>query len=380
MYSRKLTVEALDHFTFFLLYYGLFSALAFVASNNIAAFAHGLLLLIPLVINFVIRRFVKRLGFLLLAHSPMPILVGILLAPFAATFWWVVMAIALAIHSVVFAFRGPPTEKASFLAACFFVLGGFGLWAALVGGVTAPIFPIVLMAAVVGRILLIRMIKMDTSLDTMLNTYKQPIGEIARFDYKLMVGLGAAIAVVAVVIYLAFFAPVVGLVMDNLPDVPRFELETEGRSLHDGHGRLEPTPPSGSPFRIGQQRNFWNTMASILFFITGIALTIGIAYGAYIIIKYIVTRKADKGEPGAEIFEFGDTREFILPKSHNRRKRRTAEADLHPIRRLFRDTAKKHIKMGVSIKKSDTPTDIAKRITAEDISNLAEDYAEVRYK
>jgi len=377
MHIRKQTVEAMDHFTFFILYYSIFSFLAISATNDLDSFLHGTFLLVPFVINFFLRRIARRFGVLVLLHAPFPILVGLVLSPFPATFWWVIMAIALAIHSIVFAFRGPPTEKAGFMAACCILIGGPGVVTALVG-LSAAVYPALLTLAVVGRILLIRMVKMDVSLDTMYNTYNQPINKIMAFDYKLMLGLGAAFAIVAVVLYLAIFAPLSGLLVDNLPNPPQFELDAEGRGLfRDVRG--EPTPPTGEDFRLQGQRSFWNSIGSIFFLITGIAMTIGIIYGAFIILRYLANRKTAKPELGIESCDLEDEREFILPRNDSRKKRRAVESSLHPIRRLFRDTAKKHIKMGVSIKKSDTPTDIAKRIVTEDINNLANEYAEVRY-
>ena len=377
MQSRKITVEILDHFTFFILYYSIFSFLTITDTSDFASFFHGALLLIPFAINFFIRRITRRLGMLFLLHAPLPIIVGVAMSSFHGTFWWVIMAIALAIHSVVFAFRGPPTEKAGFMATCAILIGGASITAALVG-YGSLVYPALLTIAVVGRILLIRMVKMDVSLDTMYNTYNQPINKIMAFDYKLMLGLFAAFAIVSVILYLIFFAPVYGLIMDNIPTPPRFEFDAEGRGLlhYDRTGM----PPAGDDFRIHGHRSFWNTIGSVFFLITGIILTIGIIYGAFIILRFLANRKTAKAKPGMESCDLEDEREFILPRTNNRRHRRAMETNLHPIRRLFRDTAKKHIKMGVSIKQSDTPTDIARRIITEDIGELASEYAEVRYK
>jgi hypothetical protein len=74
-----------------------------------------------------------------------------------------------------------------------------------------------------------------------------------------------------------------------------------------------------------------------------------------------------------------DEREFIRPAPRLRSLRATP-APLHPIRKLFKDTAKKHVKMGVPIKHSDTPTDMKNRIHSEDIGGLVEEYETVRYK
>ena len=382
-YSRKLVVEALDHFVFFALYYGIFVTAAYVVTSDIFSLVYTALMIVPVIINFVFRRITTHLGALILLHISIPVAMAIFLPTQVVTILWVGMALWLAIHSIQFAFKKPPTESASFVGVSAALLSGFSIWAAVTGalGAFAAVYPILLCIAVVGRILLIRMIKMNTSLDAMHLSYKQPIDRIVAFDYKLIVGIAVVVIGVSAFIYFVAIAPIAGHVSNYLPNAPDWESSGSG-GLPAASGLRDVTPPGQTDMRGAPTFRFWNALATVVFSFTAVGIAAGAIYVAYRVLMYIYTRRTNRTNTDSLSAEIEDLREFILPgrKRRSGKKNRKEILELHPTRILFRDTAKKHVKMGVSIQKSDTPTDMAVRIRAEDITPLAEEYAGVRYK
>jgi len=375
--SRKLIVQVLDDLTFFALYLGVFATVAFEITSSSMSLLFSILMIIPATINFFLRRLTTNLGKLILLHSIIPIVLVIVLPTQANTFLWVAISLWLALHSVIFAFRKTPTDTISFIVPAAFILGGLSVMDTMFSGTSifTVAYPTLLCIAVLGRILLIRMIKMNNSLDAMHLSYKQPIDKIIMFDYKLIAGIVVAVIGISIIIFVLVIAPTSQLIWNNIPNAPELGSWSRG-DLPPAQTPLTnqtdmPNPPV---FR------FWNILATVFFGITGVGLVIGAAYGIYRILLYISSRRYKRDQQESTPTDIQDEREFIRPRVKKQRKKALiAIAELHPIRRLFRDTAKKHVKIGVQIKKSDTPTDIATRIRSEDISTLAEEYAEVRY-
>ena len=377
--SRKQIVKALDDLTFFALYFGVFSTIAFEITSM--GLLYSTLLIIPAIVNFFLRRITTNLGKLILLHSIIPIALAIILPTHAGVFVWVAISLWLALHSVIFAFRKTPTDTISFIVPAAFILGGISVMDAMYAGTSifTILYPALLCIAVLGRILLIRMIKMNSSLDAMHLSYKQPIDKIIVFDYKLIVGIVVVVIAISVIMYVLIIAPLVQLIWNNIPNAPEFGGWTRGE-LPTGTTPAQPPTASQADIPAPPVFRFWNALATVLFGITGIGMLIGTAYGIYRILLYLSSRRYNRDQLESAPTNIQDEREFIRPRAKKQRKKAlVAIAELHPIRRMFRDTAKKHIKVGVQIKKSDTPTDIVTRIRSEDISTLAEEYAEVRY-
>jgi len=146
--------------------------------------------------------------------------------------------------------------------------------------------------------------------------------------------------------------------------------------------RLPPGQPLSELLELPERTSspFWEFLTNIIFGIVSIGIIALILYVAYRLLMVLLRLRPRRRDMYSDSASTEDEREFIRPKARKRNRIRSVFSELHPIRRLFKETAKKHVKMGVSIKKSDTPTDIKNRIHSEDISDLADEYAEVRYR
>ena len=378
--NRILIGEAIDSFLFFVLFFGVFAPIAYLINAGLSSIVYSALMIIPATINFFLRRISRKLGVLLLVHSIIPIAIGIILLTRATTLLWVVIAMALALNSVVFAFRKLPTDRASFIAPCVVIFTFAAGWAFMVGqSHFLMLYPILLTITVLGRILLMRMLKMNMSLDAIETAYKQPIDKIITFDYKLTAGLVVAIPGVAFVIYMLLISPVIELIWQTA--VPAIEITPPeiGERPIGAIPAAAPTEAEAHDLSFREPSRAWRLLTTVFFGVGSIGVIAGVCYGIFRLVLFILTRSASKYIEQTVETDIEDIREFVRPASTRRRRLHDVFVELHPIRRLFRDTAKKHIKMGVSIKKSDTPTDMAMRIQSEDISNLADEYAQVRY-
>ena len=379
--SRQIIIEAISYLTFFVFFYGIFATVVFIISEDTANLLWAGLMIVPGIIFFMFRQITTRLGVLLVLHLTIPVLLAVVLPNDMIGNTWAVIALALAIHSIIFAYQKLPTEIASFIAPCSIILIIFTFWATNTGNwVLASMYPVLLAIMVTGRILLVRMVKMDRSLDAIHMSYKQPIAKIITFDYKLTIGLIVAIVGVSMVIYLLLISPMSNVILNMRREA--VEIDFYGRGLQETPRpapsvhihelfRLETRPPSP----------FWDLLSSVVFGIASIGIIAGVLYGLYRILMFFLRYSSLRNKSEMAFTDVEDEREFIRPKASKRRSRiRSVLTELHPIRRLFKETARKHVKMGVPIKQSDTPTDMAGRIQSEDITGLAEEYAQVRYK
>ncbi|MCL2286462.1 MAG: hypothetical protein FWC32_08880 [Firmicutes bacterium] len=379
--SRQIVVEAIHYLTYFILFYGIFATIVFLISEDTASLLWAGLMIVPGIIFFLFRQITTRLGVLLALHLVIPVLVAVILPNDIINNTWAAIALALTIHSIIFAYQKKPTEIASFIAPCSIILIIFTFWAVNTGNwVLVPMYPVLLAIIVIGRILLIRMIKMDRSLDAIHMSYKQPIDKIITFDYKLTIGLIVAITGVSLVIYLLLISPVSNVIVNMRREA--VELDFEGRGLQETP-RPAPSVHINRLFQLEEHPSspFWDLLSSVVFGVASIGIIAGVLYGLYRILMFLLSYSSHRSKHQTASVSIEDEREFIRPKASKRRSRiRSVLTELHPIRRLFKETARRHVKMGVPIKQSDTPTDMAGRIQSEDISSLAEEYAEVRYK
>ena len=377
---RKLAIEALGNFTYLLLFYAISATVALMVSDNSAVLWQAGLLAVPVIINFLLRRVCRTFWELLIAHIVLPVLMVVFMPNNPMTFVWVAAVAGLGLYSVILPYRRLPTEAISFGAVCALILVALSFWAAATERMQlVAMYPVVLVLAVAGRMLFIRMIKMDRSLEIIHQSYKQPIDRLIAFDYKLSAGIGAAFVAMAAAIYLLLIAPIVNALRRTTPTVPNIELEDNGR-IPDAIIMRDASPPAfleDMPHR--EPWLFWDILTPIVFAIATTLALILVVYGAYRLLMFLLGLKAHKSSLATDTLNITDEREFIRPAPRLRSLRATP-APLHPIRKLFKDTAKKHVKMGVPIKHSDTPTDMKNRIHSEDIGGLVEAYETVRYK
>ena len=389
--SRKLVIEILSNLLFAALFYGIFAVAVYVVSGSRWELLRLGLIVVFFAINFFLRRVSKVLGVLIAVHLVVPSAVAavvLLLIPFS---WlgvvWIVISVAAAGYSIWYVIRGVSVTD-SYITVTDLAFIAISLWAAWAGHWhLVALYPSLLVFMVVGRTVVAHMVEMDMSLEAIQLASTQPVKQIITFDYKLAAGLAVFMIGGAVILHLLILSPIIAALWDIFPGLPRpmldlnFETTTE---YQDMYIPAEPQAPDhiSEYFQDVDRIQFTIPRFIVLLFqilIGGVilAVIIGVIYTIMRSIIYFLGRRVEAHEPEDFMGEAIDEKEFVFPKSKILRKRNTNE---HPIRRLFRETAKKHVKMGVPIEKSDTPTDMANRIQAEDISGLTKEYAQVRYK
>jgi len=241
------------------------------------------------------------------------------------------------------------------------------------------LYPILMVLIGTGRIIVMHMLQMDKSLDAIQPPAAQK-SRIISFNYKLMAGLGAAMIALTMAIYLGIIAPVAGVLIQNVPELQRISSPSEDEPIQPMPSRSVMTEflmPYGD---YAEPSTMWQVL-DVLFRMAGTIIIFGIiVFVLFMLVRAIIRLlklRAQSADAELQSDWAQDEREFILPQ--RARTKRGTQQEEHPIRRLFRETIQAHIKRGVPIQKSDTPTDITHRIHSEDIAPLAEAYAQVRY-
>jgi|GEM_PF-1259691 len=382
--TRKTIVEIIDELTYAAFYYGIFAIIFFLISSNTADLFWLLLIPVPMAVNFYLRRVFSHLGTLMLMQLVLPTTIIIAMLAVGWRLWglWVLLFSVLVIHSLVFAFRKIPTDAKGFIALCGAVLCALGFWAAMAG---APplvyIYPPIILFTIIGRLIFTHMLKMDISLDAINLSNTQPVEQIIAFDYKLVAGLTMVMVVVSLALHRWLFIPVFAVFAQLFPGLPSADMLPGGGSRPE-HGHASGYVQDAYTRQLLREREPWlsDSVTQLFFGLFAIVFAIVALYGVYRFVMFILyfrTSKIKMGEkPAADIH---DKREFIRPTKRRRLGRILLQANEHPIRRKFKQTAQRHIKLGVPISKSDTPTDMARRIHTEDIAALVEEYSIVRY-
>ncbi|MCL1884257.1 MAG: hypothetical protein FWF81_10985 [Defluviitaleaceae bacterium] len=269
-------------------------------------------------------------------------------------------------------------QEIIFLCAVVFI--GISLFAANAGNFSlVAICAGLLLVSVVLCLVLLHMTQMDTTLDVMQNSSAQPVKRIINFNYKLVAALGVGILVFSLVIYFAVVSPIMNAVVSAIPQLDVLSPPpTVERHF---------TPPQGrySDLIVPEQRGFFveplmpimGTLIGIIFSIVGVVI---VSYIIFVIIRAILIRLSNHKRYYDAFFKSSDSedeKEFIF--SSNKKAKIPRSKNENEIRRLFRETISRHIKFGVEIKNSDTPSEMAAKIITEDISELAEKYSPIRY-
>lgn len=388
--TRRITAEIINLITHYAFAYGLLATLMLWLFEDPFYVWYMALIAIPFAINFFLRRVVKNMLLLILIHATVPAALVFILTMDMFGVLCVLIAVALAVHSISYAFGKAPTTNMSFIILSVMLYGTLSLWASYQGMLPLPfIYPLVLAVIIIGRTILLSMLQMDKSLNALQSQAKQPIEKILTFNYKLVAGLLATIIVMTVVLYFVLVAPTLRTAVGMFPGIPDFvpwEDDSQGyvdqlAQVPVGHELSElmgePTPSIvwqiiGLLFRI--------VMTIALFVIGGVLIFAVLYYAPRAIFRFLSSSAPKKqGEVISQDME--DVREFIFLENIPKRKRPFwGKSKENPVRRLFRETVVKHIKKGVPIQQSDTPTEMSLRISAEDISKLADEYAQIRYK
>jgi len=378
--KRKLVIEAIDNAVFFALYFGVFIAVVAATSSYAFDLARAGFMVLPAICYFYFRRVFTNYGTLFVMHLIVPALFAII----GVGFVWVLMALVLAGHSLLYMVRKEPRDTTGFIALATTLFIILSLWAAYMAHwQLLAVYPGLFLAAAVGRLVIMHMVQMDKSLEAILESSPQPVDAIIKFDYKLVAGLAVVMICIAAVLYFLIFAPILGAAWGIVPGLPPLDQrppqEELIRELIDPDTIFPDAPPRDQYTAMSPLFRFLDVFFRILatvatFFILAFLLFVI----ARAIVRFLSRRSRGDNSPDA-LRGIQEEREFILPQIKRRKRARTVFADEHPVRRRFREKVQNHMKMGVPIKKSDTPTDMTKRIQSEDISDLAEAYAPVRY-
>ena len=430
---RALTTEIIDTFLHLIIFYGFFATVLFLTHSDTAYLWQVGLIFVPFAINFFLRRIGKNIVFSVALHLVAPILVIMFSPNDVIKVHWMTMTFALALHSVLYPYYRQPAiyrqqiiipfkranvsantpearrEKAvggeysdrfkntqkvfkgNFVLGIVVVFTALAVITSVSGYWPLPLMhSVIILILLIGRLVHLRMAQMDTSLDAKQSSSKIAVEKIITFDYKLTAVSVLLLIASTLVLYFLLIAPALNMAADLLPGLPNLRpAEYDGYLYTIGEaesiGASEPwlmrlllglmlmdTVPDWLKLLLS---GFLRLFAGALILI-GISLVIiGIART---VIRVLSFRSYKHGlgfvAEGREI-----EREFIFDAEKPRKPPRYNRSGEHPTRRLFRETVAKHKSKGVPIEQSDTPAEIAERITTENIKGLVEEYAPVRY-
>jgi len=395
--TRKIIVELLDTLVYAAIFYSLFSVAVYMTSFEYISFLQTGYFAALVAANFCMRRVcfanlfrrdktvVTLLGLkLAITHLTIQVVV-IAILPFSAMgMVWFAFSLAMSLHSIWYARRiFPPRRSVIWTAAVIFIL--ISIWMAIEGNwFFVSVYTLLTLFVAIARLIVIHIINVDSSLKAA-ESSSQPIRKIIAFNYKLLAGFVLVFSGIVAAVYFTIIRPVLLAVGTAIGRLPALERHVEQITRDEYLGpifRPRLTDIDGITLLI-----FWNHMnpsrtnyaayliINILLGAMTIALVLGIGYIVLRIIFRFINMRAKTGihKP---LSKFEDEKEFISP-SRTRRVKRTKKE--HALRRLFRETVQKHIKMGVPIKNTDTPTEMTVRVHDRNFDSLADEYSRVRY-
>jgi len=376
--------EIFDQISYLVLFYGLLATLLFVYTGDALDIRRAWFIAVFFVVNFFLRRITKIAVLSLAIHLCVPILLLIILPFEIYTMIWILACLISAIHSTVYPFNNEPASASSFVvtSTILFVIlslvaGSRGYWPLV------AIYPPIIVGIAIGRHMLMRMLQMNKSLGVTQSTSQKPVVKILAFDYKVTIGLVVLMVGMIMAFYVFVIGPALRLAVDIFPGLPDIEFSDAPPPI------VPATPPEGVDISdifeaMPERSNIFMLILGWLLRMAFSLIAVAAVSGLLILIVRIIIRFIGLRSQGQKQMEdtdgYEDEKEFMFPveKWRNRRRKIFGKNE-HPVRRLFRETAQKHIKNGVPIIKSDTPTEIANRIQTENIGGLVEEYSQVRY-
>lgn len=375
-------IRLILHFTVF---YGLIIIGAMPVIGDDRAAFWCLLAFVPFFINFLIRRYIRSTVLMLIAHLLVPTAAFFMVGDIIMRVFVMVILAVFTVYSLASRATGGEEVEAFFGIVSSLVMVVLSFLALYYGHrYAAFIYPALVAVIGVGYTLHIRMARVDMSLDAITKTSVQPIRQILRFDHKMMATFVFVLIAITLIGRLVLIDPVLELVSSiSLPQqagadgpgmvfTPQSPLTPHG-DIHQmlGQGYTEPHP-------------FWEIFDMVITIlvqaaVVALLLTMLIS-GAFAVYKLMSYRNREIPYRDGE-----DEKVFVIPERVKR-----ARGNLRSVlsrfsrqedrtRRIFRKKVRRHMKMGVPILKSDTPTLIAEKIKSEDITALAEEYKRVRY-
>ncbi|MCL1863027.1 MAG: hypothetical protein FWF78_05635 [Defluviitaleaceae bacterium] len=326
--SRKFVVKMLENFIFISLLFGFFS--------------------VPVYVEMLTFRFVFIVG----------------------------VAIALVIVGSTFSRRRVMIGRGfiDFMPVAFVPLSFWAARGQHFGLVT--IFSVVMVVVIIMSFVVLHMAKMDETLEVLPLSSAAPLRRIIGFNYRMMAGLAGLILVLGVLTFFIIVIPAFAIIAEIFPGLPDFR-QTE---RYDGGRSLFPMGGPERPDALGML-SLRNDPSPIMRIIGVVVQTVfivfivfSLVFCAYMVIRAFLKWSSTRAvfyEQTAKDMDSADEKEFILPF-----KKRDTSQPTNEIRRRFRAAIKRHMKNGVPIEKSDTPSDMQLRI-AEDIG--VGEYEKARY-
>ena len=331
---------------------------------------------------FLIRCLIKPVVPLFLAHIIVPIAVWFLAPGLFYILLYVSMVALMVVFSLFQRYKRTRTFSSEFLifVPVFFVV--FTLIMASQGhGYMSALFGVLIVIVSIGGRLHVRMTHINSSLEAITQSSNQPVEKILAFDYKAVVVLGVLLVGLILLLNAFVVRPALEAVVDRWPDI---QFEPVVPPEPEGIG-------AGVPPEMGVIGYFMSLPArgpALLWRILDfLLLYVGLPLFALVfcVLIFRITRNIYKRLRKRKNQElnlddsFDDIKEFIrTPRA--KRSRFLAPRSENRLRRLFRETVTRHMKNGVPIIKSDTPGQMTGKIHGEDIRELAEEYAGVRYR
>lgn len=377
---RKRVIEAIDNIAFMIILFVPLTIHAYNITHGEFAPWFPWLIIVPFWLNFYMRQAIKSFGALFAAHMILPLVIMVV-EPLAA-----LIPLVLSGFSLIYFYKRMPANSnilISVSAAFFSFLGFMGARAG--DHLVAAVLAVMLVVVTICRVIVLHMMQMDSSLESIKPSSSQTLEKILSFNYKLVAGLAVSLMVLTIAIFLGFISPIVSIGSQLIPDLPNIQQSANGElqdiPFHDAR-ELGGAGERRSELESSETSTFWRIVDVILRIVLGLAAFALAGYVMYIVARILLRllkHRSISKELTAQTKDNGDEREFILPEARKKQKRRRIQHEEHPTRRRYRETVQGHVKKGIPIKKSDTPADIAKRIHAEDMTQLTNEYAQIRY-
>jgi len=422
--TRKFIIELLDTLVFAAIFYAVFATTVYwLITHEFLSFLQTFCFVVLVAANFCMRRIcftnwfrhqkcdvkpikdarlggardiigqeympsgtvVTNLGLkLVITHLIIPVVLIVVLPFTTMSAAWFILSLVMVGHSIWFALRKSAPGRMALIVTAAIIFVAMSFWMASGGSwFFIYIYTPLLIFVAVGWLIVVHMVKVDESLKAAESSSQQSIAKIIAFNYKLLCGFALAFSGIVAAIYFALMRPILVAIAGFFERLPAFERGELTREEYMGH--LITGPGQGDEMMqllryFGQART--NRVAYlILNILLGAMVSALILAIGYIVLRGIfrwLNMRATKTDTKEGLPEVEDEKEFIGLSSTRREKRAKAKKE-HTLRRLFRETVQKHIKMGVPIKNTDTPTEMTVRVHDRDFDSLADEYSRVRY-
>jgi len=378
--DRELIMDVSLNIIWFALFYGLllFPAVMFTSMH----WGELLAIMAAFLAYFMfIRRGVKPVVPMLIAHAIVPFAAWIM-APVHLQVIYTVIAVVLIIVSLIQRAQASSSVAGQFPGVASVVLVILGMVAVLYQLDLVAHYIIAVIITGIGGRLHRRTYLADLSIQDINQLSTQPMNKIMTADNKVILSTGALMTVATVALGMLVLRPILQLVGRlisiggrdipmpyGMPDVELVEWESPLA------GNQDVIMATGEFAESGLLWWLYNQLVLLTVLIVSLITLIALAK-AYA--DYFLRMKENKPTPDTDDID-GEEKEFLeSPKLRGLWRRKPYNE--HILRKQFRETVVRHKRKGIPIIQSDTPIEMSVKIVAEDISELAEAYASVRYK